>query len=111
MPPRLAGSGCALTPLLPTDATQRLSGVCMVPFTLLCHPPIPAAPQRVAELGQDRLQATAVKKKGVVSTLFLLLGEDFRAQSSYHRKKLFLWCRRCYCASPVIKVRPQICFA
>lgn len=81
LPPRLAGSGCTLTPLLPTNATQRLPGLCMVPFTLLQHPP---TPQRTEKLGQDQLQATAVKKPSVVSTLFLLLGEDFRAQSKYH---------------------------
>lgn len=90
LPPPPIGSGCALTPLLPTDITQRLSGLCMVPFTLLHHPPTPATPQRAVELGQDRLLATALKKKkrGIVSTLFLLLGDDFRAQSNYHPKKI-----------------------
>lgn len=112
LPPPPVGSGCALTPLLPTDITQRLSGLCMVPFTLLHHPPTPATPQRAVELGQDRLLATALKKKkGIVSTLFLLLGEDFRAQSNYHPKKFLPLVQKMLYAPPVTRVRPQICFA
>lgn len=81
MPPLVLWVLGMLTPLLPTDATQRppqgLHGA--------LHTTAPSScPSHPAESGQDQLQATAASKQ----EMLFLLGEDFRAQFNHHQNKI-----------------------